>query len=139
MTFDKGQSGNPEGRPKGIKDKRTLFAEIIESHKEELLNKALEMALNGNELMLKMLLDRILPAKSKDDVVCIELTGDTPTEKSKQVIEELCKQNITPCEAINIMEALVMQVKVFDADEIAKFIREAKETIKQLKERKQVA
>ena len=37
------------------------------------------------------------------------------------------------------MQALVMQTKVFDADEVAKFIREAKEFIKKLKERKKAA
>jgi len=139
MTFEKGQSGNLEGRPKGIKDKRILFAETLKFHKEGLLNKALEMALGGNEQMLKMFLERILPAKPKDNLVNIKLTGDTPTEKSKQVIEELNNQNITPSDAVNIMQALAMQARVFDADEVAKFIREAKEFIKKSKEHKKVA
>lgn len=133
MTFDKGQSGNPEGRPKGIKDKRILFAEIIESSNKELLNKALEMALGGNEQMLKMFLERILPAKPKDNLVGIQLTGDTLTEKSNQVIEALNNQYITPSEAMDMMQTLAMQARVFDADELAKFIRKATETIKQLK------
>lgn len=131
--FQPGQSGNPDGRPKGIKDKRTLYAETIESHAEELINKALEMALNGDAVMLKIFLERILPAKPKDDVVCIELTGNTLTEKSKRVIEELNNQNITPSDAMNIMQALVMQARVFEVDEIAKIIAELKIEIKQFK------
>lgn len=133
MTFEKGKSGNPEGRPKGIKDRRTLFAEMIESHKEKLLNTALEMAFNGNEQMLKIFLDRLLPAKPKDDIVNIKLLGNSQTEKSKHVIEELNNQNLTPSEAVNIMQTLVMQVKVFDADEVAKFIREGREFINTFK------
>lgn len=137
--FKPGQSGNPEGRPKGIKDKRTLYTETIESHAEELINKALEMALNGDTVMLKIFLERILPAKPKDDVVCIELTGNTPTEKSNQVIEALNNQYITPSEAMDIMQALAAQVKIYDADEVTKFIRETKEFVATLKERKKVA
>jgi len=139
MTFEKGQSGNPEGRPKGIKDKRTLYVEMIESHAEELINKALEMALNGNEIMLKIFLERILPAKPKDNVIDVQLTGETPTEKSKQVIDALNNQDITPSEAMDILQALAAQVRVYEADEVAKCIRETKEFIKQLKERKKVA
>jgi len=47
--FQPGQSGNPTGRPKGIKDRRTLFCEMIDPHKNSLLDKAIQMALNGNE------------------------------------------------------------------------------------------
>lgn len=101
MTFEKGQSGNLEGRPKGIKDKRVLFSEIIESNNKELLNKALEMALGGNEQMLKLFLERMLPAKPKDNLVNIKLNGDTITDKSKQVIEALNNQYITPSEEMD--------------------------------------
>ncbi|MGD9109070.1 MAG: DUF5681 domain-containing protein [Gammaproteobacteria bacterium] len=139
MTFEKGQSGNPEGRPKGIKDKRTLYVEMIESHAEELIKKALEMALNGDAVMLKIFLERILPAKPKDDIICIELTGDTATEKSNQVIEALNNQQITPSEAMDIMQTLAAQVRVYDADEVTKFMLETKELINKLKERKKVA
>ncbi|MGD9152161.1 MAG: DUF5681 domain-containing protein [Gammaproteobacteria bacterium] len=137
--FQPGQSGNPDGRPKGIKDKRTLYAETIESHAEELINKALEMALKGDAVMLKIFLERILPVKPKDDVVCIELTGNTPTEKSNQVIEALNNQQITPSEAMDIMQALAAQVRVYDADEVAKFIMETKEFVKNFTERKTAA
>jgi len=132
--FQPGQSGNSEGRPKGIKDKRILFAEIIESSNKGLLNKALEMALDGNEQMLKMFLERILPAKPKDNLVNVKLTGDTLTEKSKQVIEALSNQYITPSEAMDMMQTLAMQARVFDADELAKFIRKGTEFIKTYKE-----
>ena len=131
--FKPGQSGNPEGRPKGIKDRRIIFTEIIESHKEELINKALEMALNGNEMMLKMFLERILPAKPKDNVVNIDLTGKTLIEKSNQVIESLKNQDITPYDAVNIMDVLMMQIRIYDAEEVAKLVAETKITLRELK------
>ena len=69
MPFKKGESGNPNGRPQGIKDRRTLFAEILDDHKIDLISKAVELALSGNEQMLRLLLDRLLPAKPKDNAI----------------------------------------------------------------------
>ena len=36
MTFEKGESGNLSGRPRGVKDRRTAFREMIEPRKNEL-------------------------------------------------------------------------------------------------------
>lgn len=50
----------------GIKDKRAALRALIEEHQESLLNKAVEKALRGSEVVLKLLLNRILPAKAKN-------------------------------------------------------------------------
>src|SRR3990167_11176557 len=84
--FEKGQSGNPSGRPKGSTDRRRLFREMIEPHREDLINTAVDMAKKGNEAMIKLLLDRLLPAKPKDETLQLpnKLTG-TLAEKSEQI------------------------------------------------------
>ncbi|GAH02412.1 unnamed protein product, partial [marine sediment metagenome] len=63
MPFVKGKSGNAAGRPKGLKDRRARFREMVEPLAPELLNKAVTMALDGNEQMLRLILDRLLPAR----------------------------------------------------------------------------
>lgn len=62
MSFKKGQSGNPSGRPKGTKDKRTELRELLRPHAPVLVEKAVEMALDGDTTALKICLDRIIPA-----------------------------------------------------------------------------
>ena len=47
-TFKKGQSGNPAGKPKGAKDKRTELRELLKPHAEKLVKKAVDMALAGD-------------------------------------------------------------------------------------------
>jgi len=69
MQFKKGQSGNPAGRPKGALDRRSLFRQLIEPYKDELVSKAVEMALAGNEQMLRLILERALPAKPKSEPI----------------------------------------------------------------------
>lgn len=129
MTFEKGQSGNSSGRPSGIKDRRTAFREMIEPHKIALMNKAVEMALGGDQQMLRLLLSRLLPAPPKDDMVDISLTEDSPTKKSNQIIEGLNSQDLTPSDAMNIMQTLAFQAKIYDTCEIKRLVEDIKDAL----------
>lgn len=115
MTFEKGQSGNPEGRPKGIKDKRTLFVEIIESRKKELLNKALDMALTGDQRMMRLLLDRLLPAKPKDNPLpTIDDFSGTIPKKCKKIVTSIVNSTITPYEGIVLLQAIKINIELVE-------------------------
>jgi len=53
---------NPEGRPKGSVNKFThLSRELMSSKGPEIVNKVIELALEGDRHCLKMCLDRIIP------------------------------------------------------------------------------
>ena len=64
-TFPAGVSGNPRGRPKGSKNQITLLKESLElamretsePHMVKVLEKAIELALEGKESMIKLLLE----------------------------------------------------------------------------------
>lgn len=131
MQFEKGQSGNPSGRPKGAKDRRTIFRDMIDPHKKKLVNKAVEMALAGDQQMLRLLLDRVLPPKPKDESATIILADDTPTNMSKQVINYLNEEELTPSQALDIMRAIAFQAKIFEADEAKEMIHKIKEVLKE--------
>ena len=68
MSFKKGQSGNPSGRPKGVKDKRTELRELLEPHAEALVKKAVDLALMGDTSALRLCLERIIPAVKSIEV-----------------------------------------------------------------------
>lgn len=60
--FPKGQSGNPAGRPAGARNRSTLAAaRLLDGEAEALTRKAVELALAGDALALKLCLERILP------------------------------------------------------------------------------
>jgi hypothetical protein len=60
--FPPGVSGNPKGRPRGSLNQSTLIARaILEENAAALTNKAVEQALNGNSIALKICLQRLVP------------------------------------------------------------------------------
>ena len=62
--FTKGQSGNPAGKPKGARHRATLAAEaLLDGEAEALTRKAIELALAGDPIALRLCLDRILPPR----------------------------------------------------------------------------
>ena len=73
--FQKGQSGNPKGRPKGAKNKSTLLREAMQSKADRLLSKEVPKVLAvviaaakaGDMSAAKMILDRAVPVKKADD------------------------------------------------------------------------
>jgi uncharacterized protein DUF5681 len=59
--FEKGESGNPAGRPKGSRNRASLIRDaLIDGASERLLQKALEKADGGDSRMLELFLKPIL-------------------------------------------------------------------------------
>jgi hypothetical protein len=63
MKFQSGESGNPNGRPKGTGHRQQLFDNLVLPRTEELINVAIKKALAGNDTMLRLFLERILPPR----------------------------------------------------------------------------
>ncbi|HWN80221.1 MAG TPA: DUF5681 domain-containing protein [Bradyrhizobium sp.] len=62
--FQKGRSGNPKGRPKGSRNAATLACEaLLDGQAEALTQKAIQMALDGDPVALRLCLDRLCPPR----------------------------------------------------------------------------
>lgn len=115
MPFEKGQSGNPNGRPKGSLGRHTKLREMIEPHKEHLLNKAIHMALEGNEPMLKLLLSRLLPPLQKDEPISgITITGSSPYEDAIEISQRLSEGAISPAEADRLLNIVIANMRIIE-------------------------
>lgn len=61
--FQKGQSGNPAGRPRGSRNTTSLLLEqLLDGQAEALLERLLERALAGDVAAIRFCLQRLLPA-----------------------------------------------------------------------------
>jgi hypothetical protein len=62
--FQKGHSGNPNGRPKGSRNKTTIIAQaLLDGEAEALVRKVVQMALEGNPACIRICLERLVPLK----------------------------------------------------------------------------
>jgi hypothetical protein len=62
MPFQPGQSGNPAGRPRGSRNKRTIIAEkLLDDSAGALATAAITLATEGDSAALRACLDRITP------------------------------------------------------------------------------
>lgn len=91
---------NPNGRPKGSGSRQRLFRELIAPRKDILINKALEMAENGNEAMLRLMLERLLPPRYQAENLAIE--GATTSETIKNIVSYTETGDLTPDDASKI-------------------------------------
>lgn len=69
-NFHKGMPAlNPTGRPKGSLNKYTkLSRELMSSKGPEIVNKVIELALEGDRHCLKMCMDRIIPTSKAVEI-----------------------------------------------------------------------
>src|SRR5215204_3489621 len=103
MPFEPGKSGNPEGRPKGARNKITLAVEqLLDSEAEALTRKAIELAKNGDLAAIRICLDRICPTR-KDRHVSFALPAiETPADAvraSAAIVAAVADGELTPSEA----------------------------------------
>ena len=124
MVFKAGQSGNPRGRPKGAGNAAlSALRKPLNDNAEQLIQVAVDMALEGNETMLKACLDKLLPSiKSTDREV--QLSGLNKQKsllgKAEFVIRCVAEGKITPVEGNQLLSGLSTVTRIFESDEILK-------------------
>ena len=105
------KSLNPEGRPKGSVNKFTALSRELMSNKgPEIVQKVIDLALEGDRTCLKMCMDRIIPTtksvefRSSEDKgnVIINVGG---LEAKKVEIEEKDQKELTYEDGVIIEEA----------------------------------
>lgn len=66
MTFTKGKSGNPQGRRKGVLNRRTELTKMLDPHAEALIAKMIELALDGDVTALRLCMERLIPKANRE-------------------------------------------------------------------------
>ncbi len=118
--FQPGQSGNPNGRPKGSRNAATLALESLLDG-EALTRKAVELALTGDIAALRLCLDRILPPR-KDRPVSFEMptidTAEDAKAASAALLAAVAAGSLTPSEAAEIGKLVDSHVKAIETTEV---------------------
>jgi hypothetical protein len=104
--FQPGQSGNPNGRPHGSRNKATLALEaILGNEGEAITRKAIENALNGDMTAIRLCMERLIPVR-KDSPVSFNLpeinNANDGAKAMASVLRSLADGDITPNEASSV-------------------------------------
>jgi len=122
--FQPGESGNPDGRPKGSKDKRTQYRELFEPHADDLIQKVIDMAIAGDTTCLKMCIDRLVsPIRAKNATVTLDDIEGTLTEKGEKIIAAMGNGEVTPSDASSMLSALAAQARIIEIDDLEQRIK----------------
>jgi hypothetical protein len=117
--FERGRSGNPGGRPKGSRNRSTQALEtILDGESEALTRKAIEMALQGDTVALRMCMDRLMPIR-KDRPIAFTLpvieTAADLTKATQALLEGVANGEITPGEAAELSKLVEAHTKAIEA------------------------
>jgi hypothetical protein len=122
MQFTKGVSGNPTGRPRGIKDKRHRYSECIESMIPQVLESVYQKALAGDMTAARMLLDRTLPNKRPEqERVEIEHSGNIASD-AKNVLRSVFDGEVSPDLGASLLSSMTSVLKAIEVENLAKRI-----------------
>ena len=117
-TFTTGNAG----RPKGARNRTTqAVMALLEGEAEALSRKAVEMALAGDSVALRLCLDRLAPAR-KDSPVQFPLPRMTTARDAAQaagaVLEAVSEGDLTPAEGAQVMALVDSYRRMLEVTEL---------------------
>ena len=115
MPFQKGESGNPAGRPRGSRNRATLLMEgLLADDAEAIGRKAIELAKQGDMAAIRLCMDRLAPAR-KGEPVAFELPPlDKPADSvaaAAEIVAAVAAGELTPSEGADLAKLVDVYVR----------------------------
>ncbi len=132
--FQRGQSGNHAGKPKGERNKTTLAVQaLLDGEAEGIARKAIEAAKNGDMTAIRLVLERVLPAR-RDSPVSFdmpEITGAQDAAKAMgAIMAAVAGGELSPCEANEAAKIVAVYVEALKTADLETRIKQLEEVKK---------
>ena len=117
--FRKGQSGNPDGKPKGTKNHATRIVEqLFDGEAEGICRAIVKKARSGDMTAAKIVVDRLCPPRRDRPVSFamppIEVASDA-AKASAAIMAATAAGDITPDEASTLTKLIESHVRIVEA------------------------
>ena len=117
----KGGARPGAGRPKGS-GQAAHYRAMLDPYAEELIQRVVNMAKDGDMTALKLCLDRLCaPLRPTDRLITIEgMMADAKelSGKGEMILDSAASGDITPAEAQSLMSAISGQARIVEIDEL---------------------
>ena len=131
--FQKGMSGNPAGKPKGARHKATRAVEaLLDGEAEALTRKAIEKALGGDTIALRLCLDRLCPPRKSRPIKFDLPPSDGAFDASKffnMVMRSVADGEVTPDEAGEVAKLIEAQARIREMSEFEQRLKSVEKRI----------
>lgn len=135
MPFEKGQSGNPTGRPRGALGKITKYRQQLEDAAPEIISTLIEKAKEGDIQALRICIERLIPKSSS---LPVDLHLDELLDKdavaynsvvSKAIIRQVSTGEISAETAKTLVSMIESHRKITEYDQLEPLVIEMKELL----------
>jgi F0F1-type ATP synthase gamma subunit len=119
MPFQKGQSGNPAGRPRGIVNLATALTQnLLSEHAEWITRKAIELAEAGDMAAIRVCMERLVPPIKHRPVAVelppIEKPADS-VEAAARIVAAVAAGELTAAEAAELAKVVDVYLRALDS------------------------
>jgi hypothetical protein len=122
----KGGKREGAGRKKGS-GQAAHYRAMLEPYAEELIQRVVDMAKDGDMPALKLCLDRLCaPLRPTDRLITIDGMKDVKelSDKGELILSNVANGEITPSEAASLMNAISSQARIIEVDELERRVSE---------------
>ena len=132
--FKKGQSGNPRGKPKGLRSRVTMLAErLLDGQAEKIVQAIIRSALNGDSAAQRVCLDRILPAR-RDRPIILDIgplvSAQDGLAALGQIVLAMAQGDITPPEAGEAARPIESFLRSLQTHELETLLQQFEEKVR---------
>jgi hypothetical protein len=119
MRFQKGETGNPAGRPRGALNRATVLAqELLAARVENIANKLIELAEGGDMRAIRVCMERLVPA-TRHQPIAVELPpvkrpADS-VEAAAAIAAAVAAGELTATEAAKLAKVVEVYVRALDS------------------------